>query len=217
MLICSLPVVIHLFPWSSFLHTLREFKHGYIFHINNLNSKSCAFSNIHQTSTPFYTHNIVTMSWINKSFVCLHLYDCCVLVQSYVLSILMNFKLVEVKYFCLYIHLYAYTVRMKTLTALWRTFDDCLNTCKTLIPKSMKWGFSDKYYFPLPDGYFLPHIRLLPQHLQDFVLQFFYSICFSFFLCWIYLENELKAQCDTEICAYNENSLYHTCVIADIL
>ena len=84
------------------------------------------------------------MSWINKSFVCLHLYDCCVLVQSYVLSILMNFELVEVKYFCLYIHLYAYTVRMKTQTALWRTFDDCLNTCKTLIPKSMKWGFSDK-------------------------------------------------------------------------
>ena len=144
MLICSLPVVIHLFPWSSFLHTLGEFKHGYIFHINNLNSKSCAFSNIHQTSTPFYTHNIVTMSWINKSFVCLHLYDCCVLVQSYVLSILMNFKLVEVKYFCLYIHLYAYTVRMKTLTALQRTFHECLNTCKTMIPKSVKWGFSDK-------------------------------------------------------------------------
>ena len=39
-----------------------------------------------------------------------------------------------------------------------------------------------KYDFPLPDGYFLLHIRLLPQHLQDFILQFFYSICFSFFL-----------------------------------
>ena len=74
-----------------------------------------------------------------------------------------------------------------------------------------------KYYFPLPDGYFLLHIRLLPQHLQDFILQFFYSICFFFFLCWICLENELKALCDTQICAYNENSLYHTCVIADIL
>ena len=74
-----------------------------------------------------------------------------------------------------------------------------------------------KCYFHLPDWYFLPHIRLLPQHLQNFVLQFFYSICFSFFLAWICLENEFKAQCNTETCAYNENSLYHTCVITDIL
>ena len=74
-----------------------------------------------------------------------------------------------------------------------------------------------KCYFHLPDWYFLPHIRLLPQHLQNFVLQFFYSICFSFFLAWICLENEFKAQCNTETCAYNENSLYHTCVIADTL
>ena len=49
-----------------------------------------------------------------------------------------------------------------------------------------------KYYFCLPDRYFLPHIGLLPQHLQDFVLQFIYSICFSFFPCWICLENEFK-------------------------
>ena len=49
-----------------------------------------------------------------------------------------------------------------------------------------------KYCFSLPDGYFLPHIRLLIQHLQDFVLQLFYSICFSFFLYWICVENEFK-------------------------
>ena len=96
------------------------------------------------------------MSWINKSFVCLHLYDCCVLVQSYVLSILMNFELVEVKYFCLYIHLYAYTVRMKTLTALQRTFHECLNTCKTMIPKSVKWGFSDKILLSFTSQVFSP-------------------------------------------------------------
>ena len=31
-----------------------------------------------------------------------------------------------------------------TLTALQRTFHDCLNRWKTLIPKSMKWGLPDK-------------------------------------------------------------------------
>ena len=154
------------------------------------------------------------MSRINKSFVCLHLYDCCVFLQSDVFNELQTSrgKIFLSLDTCMCIYSYD-----KNTEGSWKTLDDCLNTCKTLIPKSMIWGFSDKYYFPLPDGYFLPHIRLLPQHLQDFVLQFFYSICFSFFLSWICLENELKAQCDTEICAYNENSLYNTCVIADIL
>ena len=66
-----------------------------------------------------------------------------------------------------------------------------------------------KSYFGLPDRYFLPHIGLLPQHFQDSVLQFVYSIRFSFFLCWICLENEFKAKCNTETCPYNENSLCH--------
>ena len=86
------------------------------------------------------------MSWINKSFVCLHLYDCCVFVQSDVLSILMSFKLAEVKYFCLY-SIYIY-MHIQLWWKHWLFFrellHDCLNTCKTLIPKSMKWGFSDK-------------------------------------------------------------------------
>ena len=48
----------------------------------------------------------------------------------------MNFKLVEVRYFCFHIHLHAYTVMLKTLTALQSTINDGLH--KTLIPKSMK-------------------------------------------------------------------------------
>ena len=48
----------------------------------------------------------------------------------------MNFKLVEVRYFCFHIHLHAYKVMLKTLTALQSTINDGLN--KTLIPKSMK-------------------------------------------------------------------------------
>ena len=133
-LICSLPVLIHLFSLSSYLQTLGKFKHGCVFHMNNLNLKSCAFSNIHQTFTPFqrqYCHNVM-----NQSFVCLHLNDCSVFVQSDVLRVLMNFKLVEVRYFCVDIHLHAYTVMLKRLTALQSTTHDCLN--KTLIPKSMK-------------------------------------------------------------------------------
>ena len=46
------------------------------------------------------------------------------------LRVSMNFKLVEVRYFCFHIHLHAYTVMLKTLTAL--------QINKTLIPKSMK-------------------------------------------------------------------------------
>ena len=139
MLICSLPVVIHLFPWSSFLHTLGEFKHGYIFHINNLNSKSCAFSNIHQTFTPFYKtqycHDVM-----NKSFICLHLYDCCVFVQSYVLRIIFD----ELQNRVGTIFLCSYTLIMKTLTALQKTFHNHLNTWITLIPKSTNWGLPNK-------------------------------------------------------------------------
>ena len=52
-LICSLPVLINLFPWSSFPQTFEQFKYGYIFPINNLNSKLCLFkypSHIHTSS-----------------------------------------------------------------------------------------------------------------------------------------------------------------------
>ena len=48
----------------------------------------------------------------------------------------MNFKLVEVRYFCFHTNLHAYTVMLKTLIALQSTIHDGLN--KTLIPKSMK-------------------------------------------------------------------------------
>ena len=124
-------------------------------------------------------------------FVCLHLNHCCVFLQSDVLRVLMIFEVMEVRYFCGHIHLHAYTVMLQTLTALQNTIHDCLN--KTLIPNFKKWGGQIKSYFGLPYRYFLPHIRLLHQHLQDSVLQFTYSIYFSFFLSWIYLENEFKA------------------------
>ena len=157
-----------------------------------------------------YCHNVM-----NESFVCLHLNDCCVFVQSDVLRIWMDFKLVGVRWFCFHVNLHAYTVILKTLTALQSTIHDCLSQNWFRTPRSEVCQI--KCYFHLPDWYFFPHIRLLPHHLQNFVLQFFYSICFSFFLAWICFENKFKAQCNTEACAYNENSLYHTCVIADIL
>ena len=138
-----------------------------------------------------FKDTIVTMSWSRVLFVCLHLNHCCVFLQSDVLRVLMIFEVMEVRYFCGHIHLHAYTVMLQTLTALQNTIHDCLN--KTLIPNFKKWGCQIKSYFGLPYRYFLPHIRLLHQHLQDSVLQFTYSIYFSFFLSWIYLENEFKA------------------------
>ena len=146
---------------------------------------------------------------MNESFVCLHLNDCRVFVQSDVLRIWMDFKLVDVRWFCFHINLHAYTVIL-LFKVLFMT---------VWIKNWFRTPWSEvcqiKCYFHLPDWYFLPHIRLLPQHLQNFVLQFFYSICFSFFLDWICLENEFKAQCNTETCAYNENSLYHTYFTTD--
>ena len=87
-----------------------------------------------------YCHNVM-----NESFVCLHLNDCCVFVQSDVLRIWMDFKLVEVRWFCFHINLHACTVILKTLTALQSTIHDCLN--QKLIPYSMKWGLPDKMLF----------------------------------------------------------------------
>ena len=80
---------------------------------------------------------------------CLLLNHCCVSVQSDVLRVLMIFKFVEVRYFCVHIHLHAYTVTLKTLTALQSTIHDGLNG--TLIPNFIKWGCQIKrlYWFTL--------------------------------------------------------------------
>ena len=88
-------------------------------------------SDIHTFLKKKYCHNVM-----NQSFVCLHVNNSCVFVQSDVLRVSMNFKLVEVRNFCFHIHLHAYTIMLKTLTALQSTIHDSLN--KTLILKSMK-------------------------------------------------------------------------------
>ena len=80
---------------------------------------------------------------------------------------------------------------LQTLTALQNTIHDCLN--KTLIPNFKKWGGQIKSYFGLPYQVFSLPYKAPALDLQDSVLQFTYSICFSFFLGWICLENEFKA------------------------